>query len=432
MSFKKTMVGAFVGISLIAGPIAAAVPANAVISAPTDISNIVKDDNFQEIQEVFNAINVFRASKGLPAVTYNVYAANVAQDWSDYMGAEADFAHNPNFSTDPRISGNQYSGEIIAARWDRSGQALVNQWINSPGHNAIMSDPNFTTIGIGITYTNETGKTFEETGRLATYGNVDFYRFVPNKGKTFADPLDAKNNINPLPIAVEPTPVVPSAPIPTPTPTPTPTPEPTLPNPAPIPSKKVITPLTPTFDDWEQSYTIPNQLGIIYSVNGVSKRAGTYNTAQTAVKIIATAVDGYELLGISTWDYKYKPTWTIPRVPNGPAPVRVKDLGLNAKPTASEVQLNTEIVQSPEKPFAKMSKGALAEFLYKSSSSPDWTPPKQSPLQDLTPDTPFYKEITWMEERGITDETVRQLQNANADTMADFLFLEGMIQGMTQ
>lgn len=199
MSFKKTMVGAFVGISLIAAPIAAAIPANAVVSAPTSVSDLVKDDNFQEIQEVFNAINVFRASKGLQPVTYNVHAANVAQDWSDYMGAEADFSHNPNFYTDPRVSGNQYAGEIIAARWDRSGQGLVNQWINSPGHNAIMSDPNFTTIGIGITYTNETGRTFEETGRLATYGNVDFYRFVPNKDKTFSNPLDAKNNVNPLP-----------------------------------------------------------------------------------------------------------------------------------------------------------------------------------------------------------------------------------------
>lgn len=376
MKISKGLTGAILGLTLLAAPICASVPAIAAPIAPTSVSDLVKDDNFAEIQEVFNAVNAFRASKGLAPVNYNVYAANVAQDWSDYMGAEADFSHNPDFATDPRISGTQWSGEIIAARWDRSGTALVKQWINSDAHNATMSDPNFTTIGIGITYTNETGKTFETTGRAATYGIIDFYRFVPNKDKTFANPLDAKNNTHPLPTTPAPVPV-PVEPIPTPTPV-EPTPIPT--DPAPAPGVKLVTPTSPTFDNWEQGYTVPVQTGVIYSVNGKDIRGGTYNTRETAVKITAKALNGYVLNGTAEWSYKYTPTYHIPKVPNSPGPVKVSDPRslppLNkTKNYAESAPVKVEELSAP----APVQKKSIVEYLSGKTSETQSTTPV-SPL----------------------------------------------------
>ena len=386
MKISKGLTGAILGLSLLAAPICASAPAVAAPIAPTSVSDLVKDDNFAEIQEVFNAVNAFRASKGLAPVNYNVYAANVAQDWSDYMGAEADFSHNPDFATDPRISGTQWSGEIIAARWDRSGAALVKQWINSDAHNATMSDPNFTTIGIGITYTNETGKTFETTGRAATYGIIDFYRFVPNKEKTFANPLDAKNNTNPLPTAPTPTPTPTPVPTPIPTPTPTPTPTPVPVDPTPTPGVKLVTPATPTFDNWEQGYTIPAQSGVIYAVNGTDVRGGTYNTRETAVKITAKAMAGYVLNGTSEWSYKYTPTYQIPKVPGSVGPVKFSDLK-NVPPLK---KTNTYSESAPVKVevVAPAQKKSIVEYLTGKTTEPQATAgPLKSTTDSFAPTT---------------------------------------------
>lgn len=405
MKISKGLTGAILGLSLLAVPICASAPAVAAPIAPTSVSDLVKDDNFAEIQEVFNAVNAFRASKGLAPVNYNVYAANVAQEWSDYMGAEADFSHNPYFATDPRISGTQWSGEIIAARWDRSGAALVKQWINSDAHNATMSDPNFTTIGIGITYTNETGKTFETTGRAATYGIIDFYRFVPNKEKTFANPLDAKNNTNPLPTAPAPTPT--PAPVPTPTPTPVPV------DPTPTPEVKLVAPAAPIFNNWEQGYTIPSQIGVIYAVNGTDVRGGTYNTRETAVKITAKAMTGYVLNGTSEWSYKYTPTYQIPKVPGSVGPVKFSDL--KNVPPLKKTKTYSESTPVKVEVVAPAQKKSIIEYLTGKTSEPQIAADPLKPTTESSVPMPSQEKAP--ETTLSTDATNAQFRAGMADGM---------------
>ncbi|WP_261619945.1 S-layer homology domain-containing protein [Pseudarthrobacter equi] len=77
------------------------------------------------------------------------------------------------------------------------------------------------------------------------------------------------------------------------------------------------------------------------------------------------------------------------------------------------------------RPLNTIQRDAMAAFLYRASGRPDFTPPVQSPFRDVTPMTPFYKEITWFHATGITtgfpDGTFRPRDAVNRDAMAAFL-----------
>ena len=155
-------------------------------TAPAAVSNIVHDKNDQQVIGIFAEINKFRASKGLAPVKYNERISLVSQEWSDHLGATDTFYHNPNYATDSRVAGWSNAGEIIAARWDRSAVDIVQQWINSPAHNAIMSDPAMNTIGIGVTFTD--GSAAVNPNRYVMYGVVNFFKFDPPLAGTSSNP----------------------------------------------------------------------------------------------------------------------------------------------------------------------------------------------------------------------------------------------------
>jgi len=78
------------------------------------------------------------------------------------------------------------------------------------------------------------------------------------------------------------------------------------------------------------------------------------------------------------------------------------------------------------RPWEPIARDAMAAFLYRFSGEPEFTPPATSPFSDITPETQFYKEITWLAEQGITtgypDGTFRPLSPINRDAMAAFLY----------
>jgi hypothetical protein len=78
------------------------------------------------------------------------------------------------------------------------------------------------------------------------------------------------------------------------------------------------------------------------------------------------------------------------------------------------------------RPGQPVNRDAMAAFLYRFADKPSFTPPAVSPFTDLTPTTPFYKEITWLADTEITggfsDDTFRAGQAVNRDAMAAFLF----------
>jgi Ca2+-binding RTX toxin-like protein len=73
-----------------------------------------------------------------------------------------------------------------------------------------------------------------------------------------------------------------------------------------------------------------------------------------------------------------------------------------------------------------VNRDAMAAFMYRLAGKPEYTPPAVSPFKDVTTDNQFYKEISWLADRGIStgypDGTFRPVQPVNRDAMAAFMF----------
>jgi uncharacterized protein YkwD len=148
---------------------------------------LVPDSNAAQVTAVFNAINTYRASLGLPAVKYHATVAGLAQEWSDSIASREVIEHRANFWTDARaLSPNNGAGEVIAVRWDRDAAQLVEWWKNSPAHNAILTDPRFNVVGIGITFTDGNWQT--TPSRYTLWGVVNFFGYTALPSGTTAAP----------------------------------------------------------------------------------------------------------------------------------------------------------------------------------------------------------------------------------------------------
>ncbi|WP_235036393.1 CAP domain-containing protein [Arthrobacter sp. 18067] len=138
---------------------------------------LLPDSNTAAILTVFNAINSYRASLGLAPVKYHATVAGLAQEWSNNIATREVIQHRANFWTDPRaLNPNNGAGEVIAVRWDRDAAQLVEWWKGSPGHDALLRDPRFNVMGIGITYTDGNWQT--TPNRYTLWGVVNFFGYT--------------------------------------------------------------------------------------------------------------------------------------------------------------------------------------------------------------------------------------------------------------
>lgn len=155
-------------------------PGKAPSSSPTTDNGalaLLPDNNSAAILTVFNAINSYRASLGLAPVKYHATVANLAQEWSNNIASREVIQHRANFWTDPRaMNPNNGAGEVIAVRWDRDAAQLVEWWKGSPGHDALLRDPRFNVMGIGITYTDGNWQT--TPNRYTLWGVVNFFGYT--------------------------------------------------------------------------------------------------------------------------------------------------------------------------------------------------------------------------------------------------------------
>ena len=82
------------------------------------------------------------------------------------------------------------------------------------------------------------------------------------------------------------------------------------------------------------------------------------------------------------------------------------------------------------RPAHAVNRDAMAAFLYRLAGRPAHTAPATSPFADLTPASPFYTEITWLAEQGITTGTrlpdgsavFRPPEPVSREAMAAFLY----------
>ena len=78
------------------------------------------------------------------------------------------------------------------------------------------------------------------------------------------------------------------------------------------------------------------------------------------------------------------------------------------------------------RPFETIKRDAMAAFLYRFAGKPKFSAPSKTPFKDYSRKNKFYKEVTWLEQTGITtgwsDGTYRPFRAINRDAMSAFLF----------
>lgn len=105
-------------------------------------------------QEVIRLVNEIRVENGLKALTYDWELSRVARYKSQDMKDNKYFSHtSPVYGTPFQMMksfGISYrsAGENIAKGYT-TPQAVVNGWMNSPGHRANILNASYTHIGVG-------------------------------------------------------------------------------------------------------------------------------------------------------------------------------------------------------------------------------------------------------------------------------------------
>lgn len=121
-----------------------------IINVPIPDSSITSYE-----KQVINLVNNIRAKNGLRRLTSNWQLSRVARYKSQDMHDRRYFSHNSPTYGSPfdMISAFNISyrtaGENIAKGY-RSPQAVVDGWMNSPGHRANILNASYTQIGVGF------------------------------------------------------------------------------------------------------------------------------------------------------------------------------------------------------------------------------------------------------------------------------------------
>lgn len=104
--------------------------------------------------EVLNLVNAERAKVGCSAVSANSALADLAETFSDAMAAQGFFDHTDPSGATPwdradKAGVGSLGGENIA-RGQSDAAAVMDAWMNSPGHKANILNCDFKTLGVGV------------------------------------------------------------------------------------------------------------------------------------------------------------------------------------------------------------------------------------------------------------------------------------------
>ncbi|WP_031485147.1 CAP domain-containing protein [Streptomyces bicolor] len=104
--------------------------------------------------EVLKLVNEERAQVGCSALSANSSLADLAQDFSEAMAARGFFDHTDPDGASPwdraaKAGITDLGGENIA-RGQADAAAVMEAWMNSPGHKANILNCDFKTLGVGV------------------------------------------------------------------------------------------------------------------------------------------------------------------------------------------------------------------------------------------------------------------------------------------
>jgi uncharacterized protein YkwD len=106
--------------------------------------------------EVLELVNEERAKVGCSAVAANSSLSDLAEKFSDAMAADGFFDHTDPSGASPwdraaKLGITDLGGENIA-RGQADPAAVMDAWMNSPGHRANILNCDFKTLGVGVHY----------------------------------------------------------------------------------------------------------------------------------------------------------------------------------------------------------------------------------------------------------------------------------------
>ena len=139
-------------------------PAQEVSSRPTDME--IREEMIQRINEV-------RRKHGVPELAVDQSLMNAAQECSAYLYTK----HNNRVECEtvaasgyPHGFGSNLTGFTVMDP-EKIPQKAVANWENSLGHLATMIDPNFDTVGVGITIANGRAFCYMFVGNPTAYNS---------------------------------------------------------------------------------------------------------------------------------------------------------------------------------------------------------------------------------------------------------------------
>jgi len=140
----------------------AATPAKPAANTQTPANTASSFGTYE--QQVVDLVNKERAAAGLPALKVNTKLSAVAEKKAEDMRDKNYFSHTSPTYGSPfdmmRQFGVSYStaGENIA-KGQRTPAAVMDGWMNSPGHRANILNSSYTEIGVGYV-TDSNGNTY--------------------------------------------------------------------------------------------------------------------------------------------------------------------------------------------------------------------------------------------------------------------------------
>jgi uncharacterized protein YkwD len=131
------------------------------------------------------AVNSFRAARGLARLTVSDTLTFASKWMATDMAVYDYFSHTSRDGrapvqrmTDAGYPGPQtYTGENMAAGYASAAEVL-NGWINSPAHYAVLTNPNYRAIGVGRAYSQ--GSSYHTYWVMDVGGIVDAATAVPS------------------------------------------------------------------------------------------------------------------------------------------------------------------------------------------------------------------------------------------------------------
>ncbi|PWI15201.1 hypothetical protein DI272_14245 [Streptomyces sp. Act143] len=133
-----------------------ATPSKTATKAPQSSTapGITVSAEAQAEAEVLKLVNEERAKVGCSAVSANSALGKLAEDFSDAMAAQGFFDHTDPSGNTPwdraEAAGITGLGGENIARGQADAAAVMEAWMNSPGHKANILNCDFKTLGVGV------------------------------------------------------------------------------------------------------------------------------------------------------------------------------------------------------------------------------------------------------------------------------------------